>query len=93
MRFLGSTNPQSTAGLVSGLRIAMEHDTMARTAPQDGHYFLGKGKYRIYAGDPLPDGAEFVPAVTVAPEPQPEPKARAKKAAPENKAKPAPENR
>lgn len=91
MRFLGSTNPQSNAGLVSGLRIAMEMDTMARTAPQNGHYFLGKGKFRINAGDPLPDGAEFVPAATVAPEP--EPKARAKKAAPENKAKPAPENR
>lgn len=62
MRFLGSTNPQSNAGLVSGLRIAMETDAMTRTAPQDGHYFIGKGKFLINAGDPLPDGAAFVQA-------------------------------
>lgn len=53
---------------------------MATKAPRTGMYTLNGMRYRIRAGDPLPDGAVMD-------------EERSKGKAPENRKQPAPENR
>lgn len=69
--------------------VTTEELTIMAKAESNGTYVLNGRHYKIKAGDPLPEGAEFTAAEAAA-----ETEQRAQQAAPENKSKTsAPENR
>jgi hypothetical protein len=45
--------------IIEGDGTMSEREQDAQRAPADGTYTLGGGKFRVKAGDALPDGAEF----------------------------------
>jgi hypothetical protein len=73
-----------------GVRIVPKENAMAgKTAPSDGTYTDGRGRFRVRKGQPIPEGAAFTAAGD-----EGKPEKRAKKAPAENRAKQAaPENR